>query len=117
MHPVTRQGNHALHEMLTGTHWIAEDDNVSSRDGLVGKKMGPDTGLGEMNLIDQQVIAHEQRTLHRFRGNLEGLCEEGNDKDRNNYGSAEPLDDAEPMLAFNSPASMGPHPLFGRRNQ
>src|SRR5215472_17518057 len=72
--------------MLLGMDWIMKDHDVAAVDRFIGKQMPPHSPLGVMDFIDQQVVADQQRILHRRRGNLKRLLEERDNKDRTDDG-------------------------------
>src|SRR4029079_9865503 len=74
---IARNTDHTLHEVLRWMHRVTEDDDVAAMDLGVGKNVSPESAAGVMDLIDEQVIADQQGVLHRFRGDLERLDDEG----------------------------------------
>jgi hypothetical protein len=56
---------------------LVEDDDVAASDVAVVGEGGPGRGRGEGGAIDEDVVADEQGLLHRARGDLEVLEDEG----------------------------------------
>ena len=62
---------------------ILEDQNVVAVNRAVGKHVPKPSGLvGKRNLVHQQVVADEERVLHRAGWNLKRLEHEGGPKNR-----------------------------------
>ncbi len=71
---VARDSHHALHEGLLDVDGIAEYDDVPAFHVLVGENIladRPSRRVGQ--LVDQQVVADQQRIFHRSGGDDEGL--------------------------------------------
>ena len=74
---------------------VAEDDDIAAPNGLVGQHLAPAAAAGEVDLVDQQVVADEQRIFHGLGGDLEGLGQEGDDEDGDDQGHQQGLQGAQ----------------------
>ena len=86
-HMIARHGNHAFYKMLCRVNRIMEDDNVAALDRHIRLDGAPNAAARELHLINQKVIAHQQRVLHGFRWNLKGLCCKCDDEQRDHNGA------------------------------
>src|ERR1700674_322813 len=74
---ISRQADDALHEMLVIRVRVLENDNVAAFPLPVWKQyFMPGAGTAKNKPIHEQVVADQQRALHRCRRNLEGLYDE-----------------------------------------
>src|SRR5271169_6570766 len=79
---VARQSDEAFHKMLMVGIRIFEDDDVAALQWPVWQKLFiPRTGAAKNEFVHQEMIAHEQRALHRGRGNLERLNDKAGAKE------------------------------------
>ena len=90
-HTVPRHANHALHEMLRGAYRIMKHHDVTAPHLTVRHHIVSQAAATVSELIDQQVIAHQQRILHGRRRNLERLHDERDHKHRDHHGSQQRL--------------------------
>ncbi len=76
-----------------------EHDDIPARDLLVRHHMIAQPGAAIAKFIHQQIIANQQRILHRFRRNLEGLHNESNHENRNHHGTHQRLQRTDQVRA------------------
>ena len=79
---VAGKSDDALDEVLRRVDRIAEDDDVATVNGSIGKHELPGTGGAEAGFIDQQVVADQQGVFHGAGWNAEGLDDKGDDEQR-----------------------------------
>ena len=89
-HAISRQPDHALHEVLMLLIGKFENDDVATLERAVGQQfLVPAAGAAKNELVDQQMVANEQCPFHGGRGNLESLHNEGGSEQGQDYGNEE----------------------------
>src|SRR5512143_2144145 len=93
---IAGNSNDSLHKVLRRVQRITENDDVAALDFVVGNEPVPDTGRTKVSFVDQQVIADQQRVLHRFGWNLERLDDESDHENGDYDSNEERLNSADP---------------------
>src|SRR4029077_9869534 len=76
-------------------HGVVKHDDVAPPDRAVGNQQASASPVTE--LIDQQVVADQQRVLHRHGGNMKCLDDVGNDEHGNHHRRQQRLQGGEPV--------------------
>src|SRR5437868_8712602 len=98
---ISRHSDHALHEMLRGIYGIVKNNNVPSPHPLIGHH--PAAGLPSIpQLVDQQIVADQERVLHGFRGNLKRLHHKTDYEYRDDYRRKQRLDRWQQAMILSS---------------
>ena len=63
-----------------------ENDDVAAADARYGRNFVPGAAAAKYKFVHQQMVADQQRRLHRLRGNLESLHDERGAKKREQNG-------------------------------
>ena len=81
MNVVPGDTDDALHDIETRCFRRQEHHDIAKVDVAVGKQRSDPVALGsKLNAIDEDMVADEQRVLHRAGGNFEGLYHECDDE-------------------------------------
>src|SRR6185437_1869695 len=76
-----------------------KNNNVAAANRAVRNDSVPEAILAKVQLIYEEIVANQQRVLHRFRWNLERLHHERNNKDGNDKGPGKRPKDFAPRGA------------------
>ncbi len=82
---ISRDADHPFHEMLGRMHGIPKYNDISALHVPVRHEEIREAVSAIAQLIDQKIVADEQRVLHGFGGNLKGLHDKSDDKDGDDY--------------------------------
>ena len=81
VHAIAGDADDALDQEHIRIAGLEEDDDVAAVDGAVAHEGRPVRGRRQIDAIDQDVIADEQRVLHGAGGDDEVLKDEGQDEE------------------------------------